>query len=76
MSRTIGTILNLKDMFSPKLQETTKNTRNFQRELKHAQNNVAGLRKSVTSHFTGMLSSVKSFGLGLVSGLSFESMMN
>ncbi|RMD02736.1 hypothetical protein D9O40_05395 [Clostridium autoethanogenum] len=73
ISRVIGTILNLKDMFSPKMKEPVEATKSFSRELKHAQNDVGAFRNKVTSGFSGLKSSIAGFAGGLLAGFNMKS---
>ncbi|AGY77991.2 transglycosylase SLT domain-containing protein [Clostridium autoethanogenum] len=73
ISRVIGTILNLKDMFSPKMKEPVEATKSFSRELKHAQNDVGAFRNKVTSGFSGLKSSIAGFAGGLFAGFNMKS---
>lgn len=75
MARTIATILNLRDLFSPQLQQTVNKTKEFQKELQHAQNNVSGFKNKVSSSFLSLKSSVVGLGIGLASGLNMQSMI-
>jgi hypothetical protein len=74
-SRTIGTVLNLKDLFSPTLKKTVDNTKQFQRQVQHAQNDVGKFRDKVSSSFGSIKSKILSFGAGLTTGLSFQNMI-
>lgn len=65
MSRTIATILNLRDLFSPTLRETVNNTKEFQRQIQHTQNDITKFRDSVSNSF----GSVKAKVAGVVAGL-------
>lgn len=53
-SKTIGTILNLKDNFSKTINKTTQNTKQFQRQLKHTQNSIIKMKNSINSAFKGI----------------------
>lgn len=50
-SKTIATILTLRDDFSRTLQNTSKNTKEFQRQLKLAENQAKNMKNSVTGAF-------------------------
>jgi len=50
-SKVIATILNLKDNFSTTIKKTNSNTKEFQRQIKHAQNNIANMKKVAMSSF-------------------------
>lgn len=75
ISRNIGTILSLKDLFSPTLKKTVDNTKQFQRQVQHAQNDVGKFRDKVSSSFGSIKSKILSFGAGLTTGLSFQNMI-
>lgn len=67
-SKTIGTILNLKDNFSKTINKTTNNTKQFQRQLKHTQNSMMAMKNSINSAFKGM--ALKAGGLVAGIGLA------
>lgn len=64
-SKTISTILNLKDNFSKTIDKTTKNTKDFQRQLKHTQNSVKAMKDGVNQAFKGIALKMG----GLVAGI-------
>jgi hypothetical protein len=53
-SKTINTILNLKDNFSKTIDKTTNNTKQFQRQIKQAENQAKRMRKSISGAFGGV----------------------
>ena len=65
ISRTIATILNLKDLFSPTLRETVNNTKEFQRQIQHTQNEITKLKDNVSNNF----GNIKAKVAGVVTGL-------
>lgn len=75
-SKTIGTILNLKDNFSKTINKTTQNTKEFQRQLKHTQNSIKGMKDGINQAFKGMAlkAGVLVAGIGLAN-LAKESIM-
>lgn len=54
-SRTIATILSLRDNFSSTIRNTTNNTRNFQRQLQHTQNSARRMSQGINSAFKGVI---------------------
>ncbi|OAA91330.1 transglycosylase SLT domain-containing protein [Clostridium coskatii] len=65
MSRTIATILNLKDLFSPTLLETVKSTKEFQRQIQHTQNEISKLKSGVSESFGNIKTKVAETVAGL-----------
>lgn len=65
-SKTINTILNLKDNFSKTLDKTNNNTKKFQRQLKHAQNAVKSMKNSVTDSFKSIVKGAVALGSAYV----------
>jgi len=53
-SKSINTILNLRDNFSKTIDKTTKNTKQFQRQIKQAENQAVKMRKSISGAFSGV----------------------
>lgn len=51
-SKVIDTILNLKDNFSRTINQTTANTKQFQRQIKMAENQAKQMRESVSNAFS------------------------
>ncbi len=68
-SKTISTILNLKDNFSKTIKKATGNTKEFQREIKHIKNQAAAMKKSISNAFSGTAMKVG----GVVAGLGIAS---
>ncbi|GMQ56789.1 hypothetical protein AN1V17_11830 [Vallitalea sediminicola] len=61
-SKTIGTVLNLKDKFSPAIKKTSNNTRKFNNQLKHTSNSVKKFGKVTKNNFKSIAKSA--IGLG------------
>lgn len=53
-SKSINSILNLKDNFSKTINKTSKNTQQFQRQMKHASNSAIQMKNKINSAFGGM----------------------
>lgn len=51
MSKTIGTILTLKDEFSNTLKGTNSSVKGFQNQIKHTQNDINGFKQKASSGF-------------------------
>lgn len=68
-SKTISTILNLKDNFSKTIKKATGNSKEFKREIKHIKNQASQMKKSITGAFSGTAMKVGGVvaGLGIVS---------
>lgn len=75
-SRVISTILNLKDLFSPTLNEVTRNTREFQNQLQHTQNEVTKMKNNVSDSFgsikTKVAGVIAGLGIGMIAKQSIE----
>ncbi len=68
-SKTISTILNLRDNFSKTIKKATGNTKEFQREIKHIKNQASQMKKSISNAFSGTAMKVG----GVVAGLGIAS---
>ncbi|AZV56801.1 transglycosylase SLT domain-containing protein [Clostridium sp. AWRP] len=66
-SRVIATILSLKDNFSKTIQGTTENTKAFQRQIQHTQNDIAKFRNNIGESF----GTIKTKVAGALAGLGF-----
>lgn len=64
-SKTINTILNLKDNFSKTVNNVTKNTKQFQRQVKEASNQASRMRDSVGKGLKVIGAGVVAAGVGL-----------
>lgn len=64
-SKTISTILNLKDNFSKTITKTTQNTKQFQRQVQHTQNQVKRMKQAVNGAFGSMAAKAG----GLIAGI-------
>jgi len=67
-SKTISTILNLKDNFSETIRKTTSNTATFTKGIKDSETSVGKMKNSVLDAFGTIKNSVLS-GIGLGAGL-------
>lgn len=67
-SKTISTILNLKDNFSETIKRTTSNTASFAKEIKQSETTVGKMKNSVVNAFSSIGESIKD-GIGLGAGL-------
>lgn len=67
-SRTISTILNLKDNFSNVINRATSSTKQFQRQITQAENQAKRMRQSVENSFGGVAAKASAVlgGIGLV----------
>ncbi|HBM74719.1 MAG TPA: hypothetical protein DD429_04095 [Clostridiaceae bacterium] len=75
-SKTINTILNLKDNFSKTIDKTTKNAKGFQRQIKHTQNTVKNMKAAFASSFKSIaLSAAGLFGGIQLANFAKESVM-
>jgi len=63
-SKTIATILNLKDNFSATIKKTAENTKAFQAQVEKSQSSVKDIKEGVTSAFTSIAAKIG----GLVAG--------
>ncbi|MFA5527652.1 MAG: phage tail tape measure protein, partial [Peptostreptococcales bacterium] len=64
-SKTINTILNLKDNFSKTVKKTTDNTKKFQRQIKQAENQAKKMRESVSKGFKIISAGAVAAGVGM-----------
>lgn len=66
-SKTISTILNLKDNFSSTINKVTSNTKQFQRQVQQAENQAKKMRESVGNSFAGIAAKATALvgGIGL-----------
>ncbi len=75
-SKVIDTILNLRDNFSKTIEGTTKATKQFQRQMKMAENQAKQMRESVSSVFSStgakILGAAGILGLGEFAKSSIE----
>jgi hypothetical protein len=62
-TKTIQTILNLKDNFSSGMKTASENTKQTQRSIRLLRNNVESFRKNAVSSFTSVATSVGKMGL-------------
>ncbi len=72
-SKTIGTVLSLKDKFSSTVNKTSKNTRKFKNQLNHTTNSVKAFKKSATSSFTAVAKKAIALGgayMGIRAGIN------
>ena len=67
-SKTISTILNLKDNFSETIKKTTASTAAFAKGIKQSETTVSQMKSGVTSAFTSIGDSIKN-GIGLGAGI-------
>ena len=67
-SKTIATILSLKDSFSSTIKQTTSNTKAFQNQIKSTQNQVKDMKEAINGAFKGVVFKAGGLvaGLGLV----------
>lgn len=68
-TKTIATILNLKDNFSKGIKSATNSTKAFQKQIKLAENQADKMRKSVVNAFTGTTAKIA----GVLGGISLAS---
>lgn len=68
-TKTIATILNLKDNFSKGIKSAANSTKTFQRQIKQAENQASKMRKGIAGAFTGTAAKITGLlgGIGLVS---------
>ncbi|OOM81794.1 phage-related minor tail protein [Clostridium puniceum] len=67
-SKTISTILNLKDNFSETIKRTTASTANFAKGIKESETTVNKMKSGITNAFSSIGESIKN-GIGLGAGL-------
>jgi methyl-accepting chemotaxis protein len=65
-SKTINTILNLKDNFSKTIEKTGSNTKKFQRHLKQAENQAKRMREITSKGFMAIGATAIAAGAGMM----------
>ncbi|MFT8347736.1 hypothetical protein [Clostridium saccharoperbutylacetonicum] len=66
-SKVINTILNLRDQFSPTIQNVAKNTDHFRKSMRQTENQALAMKRNVANSFQGMKGTIAAVvgGIGI-----------